>query len=99
MSRHFTGHGPGPGPRRIPPRAARTGPGAAAGVHDLRDIVNAFLYGDRSGIAWEYPPHDFPPSNTVYDSYAQWEADGVAERVPFEAAGCDGVLLDAPKRW
>jgi len=34
-------------------------------VHDLREIVN------RTGIAWEYLPHDLPPYKTVYDYYAK----------------------------
>ncbi|WP_442816920.1 transposase [Streptomyces sp. NBC_01445] len=41
-------------------RAARTGPGTAARAHDLRDIVNAILYVSRTGIPWEYLPHDIP---------------------------------------
>lgn len=41
-------------------RAARSGPGTAARVHDLREIVNAILYVNRTGIPWEYLPHDFP---------------------------------------
>ncbi|MGW8366627.1 transposase, partial [Streptomyces wedmorensis] len=48
-------------------RAARPGPGAAARVHDLKEIVNAILYVNRTGIPWEYLPHDFPPFKTVYD--------------------------------
>jgi transposase len=44
--------------------------------HDLREIVNAIMYVNRTGIAWEYLPHDFPPHKTVYDYYAKWEADG-----------------------
>jgi transposase len=60
-------------------RAARTGPGAAARVHDLREIVNAILYVCRTGIAWAYLPHDFPPYQTVYDYYAKWEVDGTTE--------------------
>jgi transposase len=60
-------------------RAARRGPGIAARVHDLREIVNAILYVCRTGIAWEYLPHDFPPCKTVYDYYAKWEADGTTE--------------------
>lgn len=60
-------------------RAARRGPGAAARKHDLREIVNAILYVCRTGIAWEYLPHDFPPYKTVYDYYAKWEADGTTE--------------------
>ncbi|MFB8235586.1 IS5 family transposase [Kitasatospora purpeofusca] len=62
-------------------RARRTGPGAAARVHDLREIVNAILYVNRTGIPWEYLPHDFPPYKTVYDYYAKWEADGTTEQV------------------
>jgi transposase len=48
-------------------------------VHDLREIVNAILYVCRTGIAWEYLPHDFPPYKTVYDYYAKWETDGTTE--------------------
>ncbi|WP_433455397.1 IS5 family transposase [Streptomyces sp. CA-142005] len=62
-------------------RARRTGPGTAARVHDLREIVNAILYVNRTGIPWECPPHDFPPYKTVYDYYAKWEADGTTEQV------------------
>ncbi|WP_420803674.1 IS5 family transposase [Saccharothrix deserti] len=61
------------------PTAARRGPGTAARVHDLREIANAILYVCRTGIAWAYLPHDFPPHKTVYDYYAKWEADGTAE--------------------
>lgn len=60
-------------------RAARRGPGVAARKHELREIVNAILYVCRTGIAWEYLPHDFPPCKTVYDDYAKWEADGTTE--------------------
>lgn len=49
--------------------------------HDLREIVNAILYVNRTGIAWEYLPHDFPPYKTVYDYYAKWEADGTTKMV------------------
>jgi transposase len=60
-------------------RAARRGPGVAARIHDLREIVNAILYVCRTGIAWAYLPHDFPPYKTVYDYYAKWEVDGTTE--------------------
>jgi len=60
-------------------RSARRGSGTAARVHDLREIVNAILYVCRTGIAWEYLPHDFPPYKTVYDYYAKWEVDGTTE--------------------
>jgi transposase len=60
-------------------RATRRGPGVAARVHDLREIVNAILYVCRTGIAWAYLPHDFPPYQTVYDYYAKWDVDGTTE--------------------
>ncbi|WP_419185674.1 IS5 family transposase [Mangrovactinospora gilvigrisea] len=69
------------GPGAAAWRAARTGPGTAARIHDLREIVNAILYINRTGIPWAYLPHDFPPHQTVYDYYAKWEADGTTDRV------------------
>ena len=64
-------------------RAARAeaGLGLSEPVHDLREIVNAILYVNRTGIAWEYLPHDFPPFKTVYDYYAKWEIDGTTEAI------------------
>ena len=69
-------------------RAARAeaGLGLSEPVHDLREIVNAILYVNRTGIAWEYLPHDFPPFKTVYDYYAKWEADGTTEAIHDDAA-------------
>ncbi|HUK68484.1 MAG TPA: transposase [Streptosporangiaceae bacterium] len=60
---------------------ADAGLGLAGPVHDLREIVNAILYVNRTGIAWEYLPHDFPPYKTVYDYYAKWEKDGTTEAI------------------
>ena len=62
-------------------RAARTGPGTAARGHELLEIVNAILYVNRTGIPWEYLSHDFPPYKTVYDYFAKWEVDCIAQRV------------------
>lgn len=62
-------------------RADRPGLGIAKIQHDLREIVNAILYVNRTGIAWEYLPHDFPPYKTVYGYYAQWEKDGTTEQI------------------
>jgi transposase len=62
-------------------REARPGLGISQPVHDLREIVNAILYVNRTGIAWEYLPHDFPPYKTVYDYYAKWEKDGTTAAI------------------
>jgi len=60
---------------------AEAGLGLSAPVHDLREIVNAILYVNRTGIAWEYLPHDFPPCKPVYDYSAKWQADGTTEAI------------------
>jgi transposase len=62
-------------------RDARPGLGISQPKHDLREIINAIFYVNRTGIAWEYLPHDFPSYKTVYDYYAKWEADGTTEAI------------------
>ena len=49
--------------------------------HDLRQIMNAILYVDRTGIPWRYLPHDFPPWATVYGYFAKWQQDRVFEQL------------------
>ncbi len=44
---------------------------------DVREVFNALLYLNRTGIAWKYLPHGFPPHGTVYYYYAAWR-DGRA---------------------
>lgn len=50
-------------------------------THDLRALMNAILYVDRTGIPWRYLPHDFPPHQTVYGYFAHWEADGIFDQL------------------
>lgn len=45
--------------------------------HELREIMNAILYVDRTGVQWRYLSHDFPPWETVYGYFAKWQKDGV----------------------
>lgn len=45
--------------------------------HDLREIMDAILYVDRTGVQWRYLPHDFPPWETVYGYFAKWAKEGV----------------------
>jgi transposase len=45
--------------------------------HDLRDIMDAILYVDRTGVQWRYLPHDFPHWNTGYGYFAKWQQEGV----------------------
>src|SRR2546421_7345349 len=62
-------------------RAQRAGLGISKIQHDLREIVNAILYVNRTGIAWEYLPHDFPPYKTVHGYFALWEKEGLTEAI------------------
>jgi transposase len=62
-------------------RAQRGGLGIAKIQHELREIVNAILYVNRTGIAWEYLPHDFPPYKTVHGYFALWEKEGITEAI------------------
>lgn len=43
---------------------------------DLREILNAIFYRERTGWAWQMLPHDLPPAKTVYDYFNRWSADG-----------------------
>lgn len=45
--------------------------------HDLREIMNALSYVNRTGVRWRYLPHDFPPGETVYGHFAKWQKGGV----------------------
>jgi transposase len=62
-------------------RAGRVGLGISPIQHDLREIVNAILYVNRTGIPWEYLPHDFPPYKTVHGYFALWEKEGITEAI------------------
>lgn len=43
----------------------------------MREIMNAILYVDRTGVQWRYLPRDFPPWETVYGYFAKWQKEGV----------------------
>lgn len=49
--------------------------------HDLREIMNAILYVDRTGVQWRYLPHDFPPWATVYGYFAKWQKEGAVAQL------------------
>ncbi|WP_041831085.1 IS5 family transposase [Actinoplanes missouriensis] len=49
--------------------------------HPRRAIVDAILYVVRSGCSWRQLPVDFPPWQTVYWQFQQWEKRQVTERI------------------
>lgn len=80
------------GPTLTAWRAERRGKGLDIGrppEHDLRRIMDAILYVDRTGIRRHYLPHDFAPRETAYGYCAAWQNEGVFDlaRRPAEAPG------------
>jgi putative transposase len=48
---------------------------------DIRAVIDAIMYINKTGCQWRYLPHDFPPKSTVYDYFARWRADGTWDRL------------------
>jgi putative transposase len=49
--------------------------------YDLREVVNAIRYLQRSGCSWRLLPHDLPPYRVVFYYFHQWRRDGTWERI------------------
>ncbi len=50
-------------------------------TNDMREVLNAIFYLNRSGCQWDMIPHDLPAKSTVYDHFAQWKAAGTWQRI------------------
>src|SRR5918995_2002203 len=50
-------------------------------VVDMREVLNAILYLNRSGCQWDMLPHEFPAKSTVYDYFARWRDGGTWQRL------------------
>src|SRR3954462_3883669 len=48
---------------------------------DMREVLNAILYLNRSGCQWDMLPHDFPAKSTVYEYFARWRDGGTWQRL------------------
>jgi putative transposase len=48
---------------------------------EMREVLNAIFYLNRSGCQWDMLPHDLPPRSTVHDYYRQWRADGTWQKI------------------
>jgi transposase len=51
------------------------------GRHELREIVNAIFYQNRTGCQWAYLPHDLPPKSATYYYFALWRDDGTDQTI------------------
>jgi putative transposase len=50
-------------------------------TNDMREVLNAILYLNRSGCQWDMLPHDLPAKSTAYRHFARWRDDGTWQRV------------------
>jgi transposase len=62
-------------------------PTAEPAATNLRDIFDAILYVNRTGIPWKYLPHDFPNYRTVYGYYAAWRDEGIFAQLNYDLTG------------
>jgi putative transposase len=56
-------------------------PGGRPRTTDIRAVINALLYLDRTGGQWRALPHDFPPWSTVWSYFRRWRTDGTWQRI------------------
>jgi len=48
---------------------------------DLREVVNTLLFQARTGVQWDYLPHDLSPKSTAWDYFVAWGQDGTWQKV------------------
>jgi transposase len=58
-------------------RSATGDPGSA----DLREVVNALLYQNRTGCQRRFLPHDLPAWSAVFYYFTLWRGDGLDQQV------------------
>jgi transposase len=62
-------------------KARRVSPSGYEGSYDLREIVNALFYQNRTGCQWALLPHDLPPWSAVYYYFGLWRDDGTDQAI------------------
>ena len=56
-------------------------PGGHPRTTDIREVINAILYLDRTGGQWRALPHEFPPWSTVWSYFRTWRNTGIWKRM------------------
>jgi transposase len=56
-------------------------PGGRPRSTNMRAVVNAILYLDRTGGQWRALPHEYPPWSTVWSYFRKWRTDGTWQRM------------------
>ncbi len=56
-------------------------PGGHPRIVNIREIINAIFYLNKTGCQWRALPHDLPNWSTVHSYYRNWRLTGVWERI------------------
>src|SRR5258707_9021716 len=48
---------------------------------DMRRVVNAIFYIDKTGCQWEMLPKEYPNHNSVYHHFRRWSQEGAWEKI------------------
>lgn len=48
---------------------------------NIRDVIDAIFYVNRTGVQWRYLPHDYPRWDLVYAYYRKWGRDGTWDQL------------------
>ena len=56
-------------------------PGGRPRGVDMRMVVNAIFYQNRTGCQWRFLPHDLVPKSTAYEYFSRWRKDGTWQNI------------------
>lgn len=56
-------------------------PGGRPREVNLHEILNAIFYVAKTGVQWQYLPHDLPPYQTVWEYFNVWSQSGGLEAI------------------
>ena len=62
-------------------KAAHPSVSGHQGRYEMREVVNALRYQNRTGCQWELLPHDLPPTGAVRYYFDVWKRDGLDARI------------------
>ena len=65
----------------LEPLIPSANPGGHPRTTDMREVLNAMLYLDRTAGQWRALPHDFPPWSTVWSYFRSFRNDGTWKRI------------------
>jgi len=48
---------------------------------NMGEVLNTLFYQARTGVQWDYLPHDLLPKSTVWDYFVAWQKDGTWQKL------------------